>query len=139
MSNVKRPQTLRRKASWSRGAKAAGSGAELPHDSGDTVGGSDPTNLWPRFVESAAARLQQGRVAYGDRSFFHEPDRLVREIEEELLDVAVWAFILWTRMRRLPVVTRGVDRQRERRRTDSAAEKLRRRGSTPAHARSGIR
>lgn len=51
------------------------------------------------FTAAAALRLEQGRETYGDRSFTLPPAELVREIEEELLDVAAWSFILWCRVR----------------------------------------
>jgi len=54
---------------------------------------------WPLFASCVAARLEAGRREYGDKSFSREPTELVREVEEELFDVAGWAFILWSRMR----------------------------------------
>jgi hypothetical protein len=51
-------------------------------------------------------RLEQGRHVYADRSFHREPDVLVDEIAEELLDVAGWAFILWVRLDRMRAVVR---------------------------------
>lgn len=62
---------------------------------------TDPLSDWPAFVERAGRRLADGRRTYGDRSFSRAPRELVREIEEELLDVAAWSFILWTRVRAL--------------------------------------
>ena len=54
---------------------------------------------WPLFASCVAARLEAGRREYGDRSFSREPRELIREVEEELFDVAGWAFILWSRIR----------------------------------------
>ncbi len=51
--------------------------------------------------DRVAARLEKGRETYGDRSFDRPPDELVDEVEEELLDVAGWGFILWCRMESL--------------------------------------
>jgi len=59
----------------------------------------DPLSSWPVFVAEASSRLEAGRLDYGDRSFTLPPAELAREVEEELLDVAAWAFILWTRIR----------------------------------------
>jgi NTP pyrophosphatase (non-canonical NTP hydrolase) len=53
------------------------------------------------FAAMVAERLKAGRRAYGDASFARDPADLAGEIEEELADVAGWAFILWTRVRRL--------------------------------------
>ena len=51
------------------------------------------------FAAAVECRLQQGAKIYGDRSFTLPPDVLADEIEEELLDVCAWSFILWCRLR----------------------------------------
>ena len=66
----------------------------------------DPLASWKDFTEAAAARLEAGRKEYGDRSFSLPPDELVREVEEELYDVAAWSFILWTRVRAIRTATK---------------------------------
>lgn len=53
------------------------------------------------FIEALRARLDAGRREYGPQSFTRSPVELRGEIEEELLDVAGWAFVLWARMRKL--------------------------------------
>ncbi len=69
--------------------------------------------VFQRFVDAVAERLEQASVIYGDRSFSRDPAKLLREIEEELLDVCGWSFILWCRIRRLRErMKRGTDRQR---------------------------
>jgi len=58
----------------------------------------------PKFRDFAAAveaRLQQGAEIYRDASFHRDPVDLVGEIEQELLDVCAWSFILWCRVRAL--------------------------------------
>lgn len=60
---------------------------------------ASPADKYPEFSRAVAARLQAGREAYGDKSFSGQPAVLCGEIEQELLDVAGWAFILWTRVR----------------------------------------
>jgi len=65
---------------------------------------ADPLSSWPSFMEAVGARLEDGRTTYGDRSFTLPPERLAVEVEEELMDVAAWAFILWTRVRGLRVM-----------------------------------
>lgn len=50
------------------------------------------------FVYALEARLDAGEQEYGDSSFSKHPLVLVQEIQEELLDVANWAFILYSRM-----------------------------------------
>ena len=52
------------------------------------------------FASKVRARLRKGAAVYGDRSFSADPADLLREIQEELEDVAGWGFILWTRLER---------------------------------------
>lgn len=59
---------------------------------------AEPLDTFPDFTTAVVQRLQAGRVSYGDRSFALPPFDLLGEIEEELLDVCGWAFILWTRL-----------------------------------------
>jgi hypothetical protein len=66
-----------------------------------TVEATDPVAAWSTFTAAVAARLEQGREAYGDRSFHREPAALAGEIAEELLDVCAWSFILWVRFDRV--------------------------------------
>jgi len=61
----------------------------------------EPLVTWPAFVGAVETRLQQGRTVYADRSFDAAPAALASEIEQELLDVCAWSFILWTRLRAL--------------------------------------
>lgn len=56
---------------------------------------------WDLFRKVLHDRLEAGERAYGDGSFSKDPTALVGEIEEELLDVCGWSFVLWVRLRRL--------------------------------------
>lgn len=56
---------------------------------------------WPEFEGELYKRLLAGKRDYGDRSFSREPLALLGEIEQELLDVSGWAFILFCRIRNL--------------------------------------
>ena len=58
--------------------------------------------FWLRLRE----RLEAGARSYGDASFGREPAELAGEIEQELLDVCGWAFVLWCRLRRLAPLLR---------------------------------
>ncbi len=58
-------------------------------------------DLQDEFLKNLAARLEAGRKEYGNSSLMQSPTDLKREIEEELLDVAGWAFVLWVRVRHL--------------------------------------
>ena len=53
------------------------------------------------FVARVRARLELGRVAYGDRSFDRPEDELLGELQQEALDLAGWGWVLWTRIERL--------------------------------------
>ena len=57
------------------------------------------------FVERLSRRLEQGERVYCNRSFNKDLDILLDELEEELYDQAVWAFIAWTRLRKKRVET----------------------------------
>jgi len=54
-----------------------------------------------RFARAVEARLARGEREYANTSFRRSPAGLVREILEELEDVAGWAFIAWHRVRGL--------------------------------------
>jgi hypothetical protein len=56
---------------------------------------------FPTFAAAVAERLEVGATTYGNRSFTLPPAELAAEIEQELLDVCAWAFILWCRVRAL--------------------------------------
>jgi hypothetical protein len=59
------------------------------------------TEEFGTFAAAVESRLQQGAQTYGDRSFTRPPHVLAGEIEQELLDVCAWSFILWCRLRGL--------------------------------------
>ena len=77
-------------------ASANGIPTRLPSSAGDHALGQFPT-----FVSRALSRLSQGQATYGDASFDRHPLHLVAEIEQELLDIVGWGYILWTRLQRL--------------------------------------
>ncbi len=56
------------------------------------------TDQFPAFAAAVEARLQQGAVGYHDASFHGDPADLAGEVEQELLDVCAWSFILWRRV-----------------------------------------
>src|SRR5262249_4799044 len=53
------------------------------------------------FTAAIEDRLRQGAVIYGDLSFARDPADLAGEVEQELLDVCAWSFIVWCRVRAL--------------------------------------
>ena len=50
------------------------------------------------YVIECRSRLMAGAEEYGQVSFSKDPVTLVKEIQEELMDVTNWAFILWSRL-----------------------------------------
>lgn len=62
-----------------------------------------PLSAYPSFAASVASRLAQGAKEYGDASFARDPGDLVGELQQELLDVMGWGYILWTRLEALRV------------------------------------
>ena len=63
----------------------------------------DKDNLarFAEFARAVNARLEAGRASYGDASFSRHPAVLCGEVEQELLDVCGWSYVLWVRMRAL--------------------------------------
>lgn len=56
---------------------------------------------WPEFRARLEAKLAMGFHQYGDASFDLPADRLMRELEAELLDICGWSLIMWTRLQRM--------------------------------------
>lgn len=55
------------------------------------------------FRKQLKQRMLIGEEEYGGTSFDRHPTEIIREIQEELLDVCNWSFILWRRMENLIV------------------------------------
>lgn len=53
---------------------------------------------WKHFLSLVESRLEEGAKVYGDKSFFRHPSEISGEIEQELLDIVGWSFILWLRI-----------------------------------------
>lgn len=62
---------------------------------------SDFEEEFVEFVGLLEGRLDKGREEYGDESHDLPPRVLLDEIEEELLDVCGWSYILFVRVRRM--------------------------------------
>jgi len=50
------------------------------------------------FTEDLYARLDQGHKEYGDASFTRSIPDLINEIDQELMDIVGWAFIMRVRL-----------------------------------------
>ncbi len=53
------------------------------------------------YATAILARLAKGHVQYGDKSYERSINELAGEIQQELLDVAGWAFIMYRKLERL--------------------------------------
>lgn len=53
------------------------------------------------FCANVERRLNEGARVYGDSSLDLPTPKLVREIQEELEDVAGWSILLWARLERI--------------------------------------
>ena len=56
---------------------------------------------WPRWMQDGLARLESGKLAYGDKSFSEDPLKLIEEADQELQDNHLWSFILHCRLMKL--------------------------------------
>jgi len=56
---------------------------------------------WPTFAAATLKKMEAGALEYGDVSFDVSSGKLAAEIEQELLDVVGWGFILWNRIQNL--------------------------------------
>lgn len=60
---------------------------------------SEERMLRAEFLESLACRLEVGAIEYGNKSFKKNCAQLKQEIEQELLDIAGWAYVMWAKLR----------------------------------------
>lgn len=58
----------------------------------------DPFERFDDYTIQVKARLHKGREEYGDENFSSDPLSLLDEIQEELLDVTAWGYVLWHRL-----------------------------------------
>jgi hypothetical protein len=63
------------------------------------------------FYKLVRDRLEQSSQTYGDMPLGRPPLELVGEVEQELLDICAWSFVLWSRLQR---VARKLDAPGER-------------------------
>jgi len=56
---------------------------------------------WSDYTTDVERRLRSGQHEYGDKNFSADPRQLLRELQQELLDVSGWGFILWRRLERV--------------------------------------
>jgi len=63
----------------------------------------DPTLHYPDFAERVRAKLARGSVVFENRSFSKSPVDLAAEIQDELIDICGWSFVLWSRLETMRV------------------------------------
>lgn len=64
---------------------------------------------YPEFCAAIEKRLHVGAVDYGDKSFDLDSPTVMEEIEQEILDINGWSFILWVRSRRVKEALRQLE------------------------------
>ncbi len=64
---------------------------------------------WPIYAEAVLAKLAKGAVEYGDTSLDADSEKLIGEIEEELLDITGWGFLQWSRIQTLKAKLRAIE------------------------------
>jgi hypothetical protein len=57
-----------------------------------------PEDGFQEYINECWVRLQDGAKEYANHSFNLDPKLLIGEIEEELMDVCNWSFILFMRL-----------------------------------------
>lgn len=67
------------------------------------------------FIRQVQERLSAGQREYGDVSFSRDPTDLLNEIQEELMDICGWGYILHSRLAR---VQRALDTLRKEQKND---------------------
>ena len=78
-----------------------------------TPGTSRWTQEWNKFTETLTKRLEAGEREYGDASFDSSAISNIDEIEEELLDVCGWAYIMWTKLQTMRPKLEALERTLE--------------------------
>jgi hypothetical protein len=61
----------------------------------------DEDKVFAEFLNSCKDRLEEGAKSYGNASFSLNPQMLIGEIEEEIMDVCNWSFILFMRLQKM--------------------------------------
>jgi hypothetical protein len=54
-----------------------------------------------KFLTQIEQKMDRGRLEYGDSSFQKDTIPLLKDIQEELVDICGWSIILWTRLEKL--------------------------------------
>ena len=65
------------------------------------------------YISQLKGRMAKGNHEYKEISFSKDPEELIQEIQEELLDVSNWGFILWQRLERIREVMKCLTSENE--------------------------
>ncbi len=65
------------------------------------------------FVDKLDAKMLEGYKEYGDVSFNRKSTDLIKEIEQELLDICGWSLILWVHLNELKLKVKKYERKRK--------------------------
>lgn len=65
--------------------------------------------LLPQYQDEMTARAHRGKLDYGDRSFSLDPIELCGEVQQECVDISVWAWILWVRLENIKKAINSAD------------------------------
>lgn len=57
--------------------------------------------MFKKFTEALHRKLEAGSKTYGEASFKRPQKEIIEEIQEELVDVSGWSWILWSRLEAL--------------------------------------
>lgn len=63
---------------------------------------------YSEYLIKLEERLIAGAKAYGNKSFDKDSHKLIGEIQEEILDIAGWSYILWQRLETLKQQTKVI-------------------------------
>jgi hypothetical protein len=56
---------------------------------------------WDEYFKILEKRLEAGAKEYGNKSFDKSVNSLIEEIQQEILDIAGWSYILWEKLERM--------------------------------------
>jgi hypothetical protein len=66
---------------------------------------------FPQFCRDLEEKLKKGFKEYGDISFSQNPEKLIKELQAECLDLAGWGLILWVRLEKMKEATNKIPGQ----------------------------
>lgn len=71
------------------------------------------SQAFEQYAAGVSKRLAKGAEDYGDESFSKDPVELIKELQDECLDLAGWGFILHTRLQKMRAALEAAEHDRE--------------------------